>query len=164
MVKYQYVFNSHPTEQPYPSPYGLAKHTDIMHMRHAMTNLVNWKDSLHCLNFIQLKKNSNFRLISGVQHLKKIISGFRFYHQKMRNNISGGLLGGIFEIQDVQCLKPRFQSFLTKNGQAVGRLLKFLKCNFLSSPNISFPSSFVENHQNDTNEQLEDLNFSVKLK
>ena len=82
----------------------MAKHTDVMHMRHAMTNLVNCKDYLHCLNFIQLKKNFNFRLISGVQHLEKNISGFRFYHQKMRNKISGGLLGGIFEIQG--CLMP----------------------------------------------------------
>ena len=69
-------------------------------MKHAMKNLLNSEDYLHCINFIQLKKIFDFLLISGVQNFENFISGFRVQHQKMQNEISGGVLGGIFEIQD----------------------------------------------------------------
>ena len=51
----------------------------------------------------------NFRLISGVRNFENFISGFRAYHHKMRNQILGGVIGSIFEIQE--CFVPHKSIF-----------------------------------------------------
>ena len=61
---------THHTRLPYPhhtSWRKIAKHTEIMHMRHTIQNLMYWDDSWYHDNTIQVKKKYYFRFISGVR-------------------------------------------------------------------------------------------------
>ena len=78
------------TIRDYPTPHHtswrkIAKHTEMMHLRHAIPNMVHRDDSKYQKDVIQVKKKCYFRPISGVRNFKNFISGFRTYHQKMQN-------------------------------------------------------------------------------
>ena len=84
----KHTANSHPMRLPYPLSYELAKiayHSEIMHMRHIMSNLLLNEVSLYHNDVIKFKKICNFRLISGLLNFENFTSGFRAYHQRTKN-------------------------------------------------------------------------------
>ena len=95
----------------------------MMHLRHAIPNMVHRDDSKYQKDVIQVKKKCYFRPISGVRNFENFISGFRKYHQKTQNLILGGVLGGIFEIQE--CFVPKKVIFDLFDEKTPARMVTF---------------------------------------
>ena len=96
-----------------------------MHTRHAIPSVVYLDDSLYHNDLIQVKTNCNFRPMFGVRTLENFINDFRKYHQKTQNLILGGVLGGIFEIQE--CFVPKKVIFDLFDEKTPARMVTFQK-------------------------------------
>ena len=77
-----------------------AKRTEIMLMRHGISNLLHRDDSQYLGYILKLKKICNFQLIFGFRNFENFISSYSAYHQKTKNLILEGYLVGLFEIQE----------------------------------------------------------------
>ena len=85
---------------------------------------------LHVIQIsLRLRKNNNFRPISGVGNFENFIFGFRLRHQKIQNTILEGVIRGISKIQGCYVHQNSIFDLFGKNCQLVWWLLmlSFLK-------------------------------------
>ena len=107
--RFKNIFNSHPTRIPYPhmSWQKIAKHTEMMLMRHRILNL------LHCvLNIIATLSSSRKSVISGsflvYEILKLLFPIFVHITKRRRIKFERGSLWVFMRSNNVLCLKSRF--------------------------------------------------------
>ena len=97
----KWIFNSHHTREFTPhhtSWFSTTKGLDFERMARDRENLTTWGDSSYHYPFDPTQKLEFPFFISGRADFKSWTSGLSWYHQKLRNLISGGVPWRIFGI------------------------------------------------------------------